>query len=69
VITLDALGKTKEALELWEESVVFGETMLPPADESSVVMSIQAALCFMCLAHWQLFKTKGAYVPCTLAII
>jgi hypothetical protein len=44
-ITLDALGQTQKALELWEESVTFTETMLPPADESSVVMRVQAALC------------------------
>jgi hypothetical protein len=44
-ITLDALGKSNEALALWEESVAFTETMLPPADESSVVMRVQAALC------------------------
>jgi len=44
-ITLDGMGQSKEALRLWEESVAFSETELPPADESTVVMRVQAALC------------------------
>lgn len=44
-ITLDGLGKTQEALKLWEECVAFVEQRLPPADESSVVLRTQAALC------------------------
>ena len=44
-ITLDSLGRSIEALKAWEECVVFTETLLPPNDESSVVMRVQAALC------------------------
>jgi hypothetical protein len=58
-ITLDALGKTAEALELWEESVTFTETMLPPADESSVVMRVQAALCALHIGNVDKAKEHG----------
>jgi hypothetical protein len=44
-ITLDGLGQPEEALKIWEQCVAFTETMLPPNDESSVVMRVQAALC------------------------
>ena len=44
-ITLDGLGRTKEALSVWEQCVLFTETALPPNDEASVVMKVQAALC------------------------
>eukprot|EP00977_Amphora_coffeiformis_P027251 scaffold34597_cov177-Amphora_coffeaeformis.AAC.19 len=44
-ITLEGLGQTKEALEAWEECVQFAETKLPPLDENSVVLRVQAALC------------------------
>jgi hypothetical protein len=44
-ITLDGLGKTEDALSLWEESIRFVEDNMPPMDESSVVLHTQAALC------------------------
>jgi len=44
-ITLDGLGQTEAALQLWEESIAFVEQKLPPLDENSVVLRVQAALC------------------------
>jgi len=44
-ITLDSMGQSNAALDLWEEAVTFCETRLPPCDESSVVVHVQAALC------------------------
>lgn len=44
-ITLEGLGQTQKALDIWEEAVQFCEKMLPPADESLVVVRVQAALC------------------------
>lgn len=44
-ITLDGLGQSAKALPLWEECVEFSEKQLPPLDENSVVMRVQAALC------------------------
>ncbi|CAB9511492.1 SET [Seminavis robusta] len=44
-ITLDGLGQTTKALQVWEECVEFAESKLPPLDESSVVVRVQAALC------------------------
>jgi hypothetical protein len=44
-LTLDGLGKVSEALPIWEECVLFTESKLPPNDEASVVMRVQAALC------------------------
>jgi SET domain len=49
-ITLDGLGQTSQALALWEESVRFVEQRLPPLDESSIVLRVQAALCAWHLA-------------------
>ena len=44
-ITLDGLGKTKEAFALWKASVEFVHEYLPPNDEALVPVAIQAALC------------------------
>lgn len=44
-ITLDGMGQTDEALKLWEESVAFADSKLPPLDENCVVLRVQAALC------------------------
>lgn len=43
-ITLGILGQAKEALAQWEECVTFCDTKLPPLDESSIVLRVQAAL-------------------------
>jgi hypothetical protein len=43
-ITLEGMGQSAEALKLWEECVKFVEEKLPPCDEASVVMRVQAAL-------------------------
>ena len=44
-LTLDSLGQTEKALQLWEEAVSFVQDRLPPNDESLVVLCTQAALC------------------------
>jgi hypothetical protein len=44
-ITLDGMGQTDKALAIWEECVQFTENSMPPHDESSIVMRVQAALC------------------------
>jgi hypothetical protein len=44
-ITLEGIGQSKQALGVWEECVEFTETKMPPNDESSCVMRVQAALC------------------------
>jgi len=44
-ITLEGIAQSKEALEIWESCVAFTEANLPPNDECSVVMHVQAALC------------------------
>lgn len=44
-ITLEGMGQSIDALPIWEECIAFTETKLPPNDESSVVMHVQAALC------------------------
>ena len=44
-ITLEGLGQSHKALEVWEQAVAFCEDKLLPADESLVVVRIQAALC------------------------
>lgn len=44
-ITLESLGQSEKALGIWEECVQFAETSMPPHDETSIVMRVQAALC------------------------
>lgn len=44
-ITLESLGQSDKALQIWEECVQFTETKMPPNDENSIAMRVQAALC------------------------
>jgi hypothetical protein len=44
-ITLEAIGQSKEAMSLWEQAIAFVKAYLPPADESLIVLNVQAALC------------------------
>jgi len=46
-ITLEGSGQSEKALQIWEECVQFTETKMPPNDENSIVMRVQAALCSM----------------------
>jgi SET domain len=46
-ITLDGMDLSKEAISVWEECVKWTETKMPPNDEASIVMRVQAALCAM----------------------
>lgn len=46
-ITLDGMGLSKEAISVWEECVHWTESKMPPNDETSIVMRVQAALCAM----------------------
>jgi hypothetical protein len=48
-ITLEAMGSSTKALPIWEECVAFTETQMPPNDETSIVMRVQAALCSLSL--------------------
>jgi len=43
-ITLESLGQSAQALELWEEAIQFCESKLPPLDENGIVVRVQAAL-------------------------
>lgn len=44
-ITLENLGRSKEALEEWKKCIQFCNTNYPPIDEGTVSMHIRAALC------------------------
>jgi len=46
-ITLENTGQSEKAYQIWEECVQFTETKMPPNDENSIVMRVQAALCSM----------------------
>lgn len=46
-ISLDGLAQHRQALEIWEQCVQFSETKMPPNDEHSIVMRVQAAICAM----------------------
>jgi hypothetical protein len=59
-ITLEGMGQSKEALPIWEQCVSFTETKLPPNDESSVVMHVQAALCAQHAGDIEVAKAHAA---------
>ncbi|KAL7534340.1 hypothetical protein ACHAXR_005800 [Thalassiosira sp. AJA248-18] len=44
-ITLDGLGKSREALPEWEMAIDFAVNTFPPLDETTVALLVQAALC------------------------
>lgn len=46
-ITLDGMDLSKEAIDIWEECVQWTESKMPPNDETSIVLRVQAALCAM----------------------
>jgi len=46
-LTHDSLGQASLALEQWEKCIAFTERNLPPADENSIAIRVQAALCAM----------------------
>eukprot|EP00536_Pseudo-nitzschia_multiseries_P003008 jgi/Psemu1/6810/gm1.6810_g len=50
-ITLEGCDQSEAALQLWEECIQFTETKMPPNDENSIVMRVQAALCCMNLTQ------------------
>jgi hypothetical protein len=62
-ITLESLGQSTQALNLWEESVRFAESSMPPYDESAIVMRVQAALC-----SWQINEEARAKEHASVAL-
>lgn len=50
-ITLESTGKPEDALRIWEQCIEFTDIKMPPNDENSIVMRVQAALCCMNLNH------------------
>jgi len=46
-ITLEGCDQSEAALQIWEECIQFTDTKMPPNDENSIVMRVQAALCSM----------------------
>ncbi len=59
-ITLDGMGQSRKGMDLWEQSVEFTETRLPPNDESSVVLRVQAALCAWAMRDEEKARTHAA---------
>ena len=59
-ITLEGMAQSKEALAIWEDCVAFTEANLPPNDECSVVMHVQAALCAHHSGNAQAAKAHAA---------
>lgn len=44
-ITLEGLGQFEKALQIWDDCIKFTEINMPPNDENSIVMRVQAAIC------------------------
>ena len=44
-ISLESVGQSRQAASIWDECINFCETKMPPNDESSIVVRVQAALC------------------------
>ena len=59
-ITLETSGQSEKALQIWEECVQFTETKMPPNDENSIVMRVQAALCSLNLNKDMLAQQHAA---------
>ncbi len=59
-ITLESLGQSEKALPIWDECVQFTETKMPPNDENSIAMRVQAALCAMNLDKEMLAQHHAA---------
>jgi len=59
-ITLESSGQSEKALQIWEDCVVFTETKMPPNDENSIVMRVQAALCSLNLDKEMLAQHHAA---------
>ncbi len=47
-LTYESLGQSNKALEQWKKCIEFAEKKLPPADEGSIPLYVQAALCAAC---------------------
>ena len=59
-ITLESSGQSEKALQIWEECVEFTESKMPPNDENSIVMRVQAALCSLNLNREMLAQHHAA---------
>jgi len=44
-LTYESLGQSSKALKEWKKCIEFAEKKLPPADEGSIPLYVQAALC------------------------
>ena len=61
-ITLESSGQSEKALKIWDECVEFTDTKMPPNDENSIVMRVQAAICSMNLNKESLAQHHAAIV-------
>mmetsp|Transcript_13147 Transcript_13147/g.24675 ORF Transcript_13147/g.24675 Transcript_13147/m.24675 type:complete len:489 (-) Transcript_13147:237-1703(-) len=59
-ITLEGMGLSEKALPIWNECVQFTETKMPPNDETSIVVRVQAALCSLNLKDENLARQHAA---------
>jgi hypothetical protein len=59
-ITLEGMGMAEKALPIWNDCIQFTETQMPPNDENSIVMRVQAALCSLNLKQQNLAKQHAA---------
>lgn len=59
-ITLEGSGQSEKALQMWEECVEFTDTKMPPNDENSIVMRVQAAMCAINLNKESLARNHAA---------
>ena len=59
-ITLESSGQSEKALQIWQECVQFTDTKMPPNDENSIVLRVQAAMCSMNLNKESLAQHHAA---------
>jgi hypothetical protein len=59
-ITLEGMGMSEKALPTWNDCIQFTENLMPPNDESSIVMRVQAALCSLNLKEENLARQHAS---------
>ena len=52
-LTYDSMGQLSKAFPQWTQCVSFTSTHLPPLDENSIVMQVQAALCALAMDRFE----------------
>ena len=59
-ITLESSGQSESALRIWDDCITFTENKMPPNDENSIVMRVQAAICSLHLKQKEIARRHAS---------